>query len=161
MTLPADAQHWVDRLGLEPLEHEGGLYRNTHLDEHSSAIYYLLAQPDFSALHALDAVEVYHWYAGSPLHMLLLRPDGVVEERLLGPDPEAGQLPQVVVEAGVMQGSAPLGDWTLLGTTMAPPFAWDGFVLGDRSELQARYPGASDRIARLTRPVAASAEGTK
>jgi len=161
MTLPADAQRWVDRLGLEPLEHEGGLYRNVHLDEHSSAIYYLLARPDFSALHALDAVEVYHWYAGSPLRMLLLHPDGEAEERLLGPDPDAGQLPQAVVEAGVMQGSAPLGEWTLLGTTMAPPFAWDGFVLGDRPALQARYPGASDRIAELTRPAVASAEGTK
>jgi hypothetical protein len=93
--LPAEAARWVRHLGLEPLEHEGGLFRRMHLDEHSSAIYYLLADPDFSALHALDSVEVYHWYAGSPLRLLLLHPDGRAEERLLGPDPDAGQRPLV------------------------------------------------------------------
>ncbi|WP_449281383.1 cupin domain-containing protein [Leucobacter sp.] len=149
--LPAEAARWVDRLGLEPLEHEGGLFRRMHLDEHSSAIYYLLAAPDFSALHALDSVEVYHWYAGAPLRLLLLHPDGRAEERLLGPDPDAGQLPQVVVEPGVMQGSSPLGEWTLIGTTMAPPFRWDGFELGERAALQRRYPAAAARIGELTR----------
>ncbi|MFT4231451.1 MAG: cupin domain-containing protein [Leucobacter sp.] len=149
--LPAEARRWADRLGLEPLEHEGGLFRRMHLDEHSSAIYYLLARPDFSALHALDSVEVYHWYAGSPLSLLLLHPDGRAEERVLGPDPDSGQLPQLVVEAGVMQGSSPLGDWTLLGTTMAPPFRWEGFELGDRRLLQERYPAGAERIAELTR----------
>ncbi|MBL3686067.1 cupin domain-containing protein [Leucobacter zeae] len=149
--LPAEAAAWVERLGLEPLEHEGGLFRRMHLDEHSSAIYYLLAAPDFSALHALDSVEVYHWYAGAPLRMLLLHPDGRDEELLLGPDHAAGQLPQAVVAPGVMQGSSSAGAWTLIGTTMAPPFQWQGFALGERAALQARYPGASDRIAELTR----------
>ncbi|RGE20288.1 cupin domain-containing protein [Leucobacter sp. wl10] len=155
--LPAEAARWADRLDLEPLEHEGGLFRRTHLDEHSSAIYYLLARPDFSALHALDSVEVYHWYAGSPLRILLLHPGGGAEELLLGPDPDAGQLPQAVVAPGVMQGSSPLGEWTLVGTTMAPPFRWEGFELGERGALQRRHPAAAGRIAELTRPLQAPA----
>lgn len=149
--LPPEAARWATHLGLEPLEHEGGLFRRMHLDEHSSAIYYLLARPDFSALHALTSVEVYHWYAGSPLRLLLLHPDGRSEEALLGPDLEAGQLPQIVVSAGAMHGSAPVGEWCLVGTTMAPPFHWDGFVLGERDALQQRYPDAASRIAELTR----------
>ncbi len=153
--LPAEAAAWVERLGLEPLEHEGGLFRQMHLDEHSSAIYYLLADPDFSALHSLSSTEVYHWYAGSPLSLLLLHPDGTSEERVLGPNPESathpGQLPQVVVPPHVMQGSAPLGEWSLIGTTMSPPFDWNGFQLGERAALQERYPDAAERIARLTR----------
>lgn len=149
--LPAEAARWASRLALEPLEHEGGLFRRMHLDAHSSAIYYLLAAPDFSALHALSSVEVYHWYAGSPLRLQLLHPDGRTEELVVGPDLDAGQLPQAVVPPGVFQGSSPLGEWCLVGTTMAPPFAWDGFVLGDRAELQARYPAAAARIAELTR----------
>ncbi|SDQ23846.1 cupin domain-containing protein [Leucobacter chromiiresistens] len=150
--LPPEAARWVERLALEPLEHEGGLYRRMHLDEHSSAIYYLLADPDFSALHALASVEVYHWYAGDPLRLLLLHPDGRAEERLLGPDADAGQLPQLVVPPGVMQGSSSLGSWSLVGTTMSPPFAWNGFELGDRTVLCERYPDAAERIAELTRP---------
>lgn len=141
----------MDRLGLEPLEHEGGHFAQNHLDAHSSAIYYLLAQPDFSALHALASVEVYHWYAGSPLNLLLLHPDGRREERLLGPDPAAGQVPQLAVPAGVMQGSSPVGEWCLVGTTMAPPFEWEGFTLGDRATLQAAHPECAERITELTR----------
>ncbi|MBL3700644.1 cupin domain-containing protein [Leucobacter luti] len=153
--LPAAAAAWVERLGLEPLEHEGGLFRQMHLTEHSSAIYYLLADPDFSALHSLGSVEVYHWYAGDPLRLLLLHPDGRAEEHLLGPDPDSaehpGQLPQLVVPAGVMQGSSSLGAWSLIGTTMSPPFDWNGFELGDRAALQKRYPAAAERIRELTR----------
>ena len=74
------------RLGLAPLPDEGGLFRRTHADRHSSAIYYLLLAPEFSALHTLTSVEVYHWYAGAPLRVLLLSPDGTVSEPLLGPD---------------------------------------------------------------------------
>lgn len=149
--MPAEAAVWAERLQLEPLEHEGGLYRRTYLDEHSSAIHYMLVDPDFSALHSLDSVEVYHWHAGSPLRLLLLHPDGRIEQPVLGPDAGAGQLPQIVVPAEVMQGSSPLGPWCLIGTTMAPAFNWEGFVLGERAALTAAYPAAAERIAALTR----------
>lgn len=149
--IPAEAEQWITLLGLEPLEHEGGLFRQMHLDQHSSAIYYLLVDPDFSALHALSSVEVYHWYAGAPLQLLLLHPDGRVEEPVLGPDAGAGQRPQLVVPPGVMQGSSSMGSWSLIGTTMSPPFDWNGFELGEREALQSRFPAARDRIATLTR----------
>jgi predicted cupin superfamily sugar epimerase len=141
-------------LGLEPLPEEGGLYRQTHADGHSTAILLLLADGDFSALHVLDGPEVYHWHAGSPLRLLLLEPGGGVSEPVLGPDVAAGQLPQLVVPAGVWQGSSPVGApgaWTLLGTTMAPPFHWDGFRLGRREDLLHLFPAARGRIEELTR----------
>ncbi|HZG89756.1 MAG TPA: cupin domain-containing protein [Pseudonocardia sp.] len=138
-------------LGLEPLPDEGGLFRRTHLDAHSSAIYYLLLAPDFSALHVLSATETYHWYAGHPLRLLLLHPDGRAEEPVLGPDLAAGQRPQLVVPAGSWQGSSPAGAWTLVGTTTAPPFDWSAFRLGDRADLTARYPARRRRITELTR----------
>jgi predicted cupin superfamily sugar epimerase len=147
----ADGERLADALGLEPLPNEGGLFRRTHIDAHSSAIYYLLLAPDFSALHRLGATEVYHWYGGSPLRLLLLGPDGRVEEPVLGPDVPAGQRPQLVVPAGTWQGSSPDGEWSLVGTTTAPPFDWTHFELGDRAELTARYPAAAVRIAALTR----------
>lgn len=150
--LPRQAAELAAALELAPLPHEGGLYRQSYQDEHSTAIYYLLADGDFSALHLLDAVEVYHWYGGDPLRLLLLFPDGSVAEPLLGPDVAAGQRPQVVVPAGVWQGSDSAGAWSLVGTTMAPGFTWDGFELGDGAELAARFPEVAERIARLVRP---------
>ena len=147
----ADGERLAALLGLETLPGEGGLFRRTHIDAHSSAIYYLLLDPDFSAMHALTATETYHWYAGAPLRLLLLHADGTVAEPVLGPDVAGGQRPQVVVPAGTWQGSSSAGAWTLAGTTTAPPFDWTGFRLGSPAELTARYPAAGIRIGRLTR----------
>jgi uncharacterized protein len=139
------------RLGLTPLPGEGGLYRRTYVDAHSSAIYFMLLAPDFSALHMLDSVEIYHWYAGAPLRLLLLHPDGRVERQVLGADIAAGAAPQFVVPAGAWQGSSTLGAWTLVGTTMAPPFRWTGLRVGRRTKLLAGWPDAADEIRALTR----------
>lgn len=147
----SEGERVAELLGLEPLPGEGGLFRRTHIDEHSSAIYYLLLAPDFSALHRLTATETYHWYAGAPLRLLLLDADGRVTEPVLGPDLAAGQRPQIVVPAGTWQGSSPAGEWSLVGTTTAPPFDWAGFELGERAALTARYPEAADRITQLAR----------
>lgn len=149
--LPEDAAALARLLDLSPLPEEGGLYRQAYRDEHSTAIYYLLAGTDFSALHVLESVEVYHHYAGDPLQLLLLFPDGEIREPVLGLDIAAGQVPQIAVPAGVWQGSSSKGAWTLIGTTMAPGFTWDCFTLADGAELSHRYPQARKRIAELTR----------
>lgn len=150
-SLPAEAREIVRLLELAPLPHEGGFFRNTLASEHSSAIYYLLAAGDFSALHRLNSPEVYHWYAGSALNILVLHPDGSTSEHRLGPDLAAGERPQLIVPADCWHGSAPAGSWTLVGTTMAPPFSWDGFELGSAEELSEAYPAVRDVIHRLTR----------
>lgn len=141
----------VELLQLEPLPEEGGMFRQTYRDGHSTAIYFLLADGDFSALHRLSGAEVYHWYAGDPVGLLLLHPGGRAEEVVLGPDLRAGQRPQHPVPGGVWQGSSSRGSWSLLGTTMAPEFAWEGFELGERTALQREYPAFAERIGRLTR----------
>lgn len=138
-------------LGLQRLPGEGGLFRRTYADAHCSVIYFMLIAPDFSALHSLDSVETYHWYAGSPLRLLLLHPGGKVEQPVLGSDLVSGARPQVVVPAGVWQGSSALGEWTLMGTTMDPAFEWSAFHLGRRTELVSGWPDAASRIHALTR----------
>ncbi len=141
----------IDLLGLEPLPGEGGMWTQTYVDEQSTAIYFLVQRGDFSALHRLTGPEIYHFYAGAPLHMLLLHPDGRIDEPVLGPDLASGQRPQVMVPAGVWQGSSTQGAWTLLGTTMAPGFDPAGFELGERATLADAHPQASARITELTR----------
>lgn len=145
-----EALRIAELLGLEPLPHEGGLFRQRYKDEHSTAIYFMVGGSESSALHILSNVEVYHWYAGAPLQMLFLHPDGTVTEPVLGPDIAAGQHPQVVAPAGVWQGSSSTGEFTLLGTTMAPGFDWEGFELGNREALSKSYPQVAARIAELT-----------
>ncbi|MDG2908343.1 MAG: cupin domain-containing protein [Acidimicrobiales bacterium] len=151
MSGPLGADVVAELLGLVPLPGEGGRWAQTLLDGDSSAIHYLLTDGDFSAMHRLAGPEVYHHYAGAPAALLLLFPDGSAAEVLMGDDLVAGQRPQVVVPAGVWQGSSTRGEWTLLGTTMAPPYADEGFELGRRDDLVADWPSAAERIAELTR----------
>ena len=141
----------IQLLGLGPLPDEGGYFTETWRDAHSSAIYYLLVPDNFSAMHRLDAAELWHHYAGAAVQMLLLHPDGAVETPTLGTELASGQRPCVIVPAGVWMGASTTGEWSLMGTTMAPPYRPEGFELGNADELMARYPSATEAIARLVR----------
>lgn len=142
----------IELLDLEPLADEGGLWAQVLIDEFSTAIYFLLTPDEFSALHRLPGPEVYHHYAGAPVELTVLAPDGSVKTHCLGDDLHAQQRPVAVVEGGAWQGSRTLGEWSLIGTTMAPAFRLEDFELADRSGLLKSYPDAVDRINALTRP---------
>lgn len=141
----------AELLGLEPLPEEGGLFAETFRDDASTAIYYLLISPEFSAMHRVGKAEVLHHYAGDPVRMLRLHHDGSFDEPVLGGDLAGGQRPQVVVPAGVWQGCSSLGSWSLLGATVAPPFEFADFATAGADELVARWPDAAERIRELTR----------
>jgi len=151
MSGPLTPEQIVDLLELEPLSHEGGMFRRVWHNDYGSAIYFLLRPGDFSALHRLSGPELWHFYAGAPALLLLLHPDGSIERHFLGADLLAGHRPLAPVEAGVWMGAETTGEWTLLGTTMAPPYDPEGFELADRDELVPDYPAAADDIERLTR----------
>ena len=146
------ASEIIKLLGLEPLPVEGGHFAETWRDAAGSAIYYLVTPGDFSAMHRVDAAELWHHYLGAPVEMLLLHPDGSATKPTLGVDLCRGQRPCVTVPAGVWMGAATTGEWSLMGTTMAPPYHPEGFELGDLKELTALYPTAAHEIAPLVRP---------
>ena len=146
-----DAERVADLLGLQPLPGEGGRWAQTVRDGYSTAIYYLLSEGDFSAMHRLKAPELYHHYAGAPARLLLLHPEGKVTESILGSDLQSDERPQILVPEGVWQGSSTQGRWSLLGTTMTPPYTDEMFELGLRRDLATGWPAAAGRIADLTR----------
>jgi len=115
---------------------EGGWYAETFRDSpeggrgHSTAIYFLLEAGDRSAWHRVrDAAEVWHWYAGAPLALRVWPGQGAVAERTLGPDLAAGERPQQIVPANCWQTAESLGQWTLVGCTVAPGFDFASFEL--------------------------------
>jgi uncharacterized protein len=151
----------IDLLRLEPIPVEGGLFRQTwRLEEDGrvlgTAIYGALTdEPDsFSAMHRLSEVEIWHFYVGDPVQLVLLHPDASVERPVLGPDILHGQQPQVIVPVGTWMGGALVagGVFALFGTTMAPGFTSSSFETGVREELQRQWPDAAPDIERLTRP---------
>lgn len=151
-----DASAVIRELGLQP-HPEGGWFRETFRDPvtdatgraASTAIYYLLEAGQVSAWHRVDAVETWHWYAGAPLRLTLASPAGGVGERLiLGPDVMAGQRPQVVVDRLWWQSARSLGNWTLVGCTVAPGFEFAGFEMAPENWSAPPEPPAPRR-ARL------------
>ncbi|KAK5663815.1 hypothetical protein OQA88_18 [Cercophora sp. LCS_1] len=99
----------------------------------STAIYYLLKGIEgYSRWHRVDAVEIWHYYAGAPLTLSLSRNDGSgVRDVSLGPDVFKEQSPQVVIPKWEWQQARSWGEWTLVGTTVAPGFEVDGFELAE------------------------------
>jgi hypothetical protein len=153
-------------LGLRPLPVEGGYYAETYRSAEqfgaggtdrgprslSTAIYYLLTRDTCSRLHRLTSDEVYHFYLGDPVDLLLLSPDGTGRVVTLGPNLLKGMTLQTVVPRGTWQGSwlRRGGRYALMGTTMAPGFDSADCELGDRARLVRRYAAWASHIVRLT-----------
>jgi uncharacterized protein len=132
-----DAADIIRLLDLKP-HPEGGHFRQTFHDARcidggrpaSTAIYFLLARGERSHWHRFDATEVWHWHAGAPLSLHIAEGDaGPVSRARLGPDLAAGERPQAIVPAHTWQAAESLGEWTLVGCTVAPGFEFSQFEL--------------------------------
>jgi predicted cupin superfamily sugar epimerase len=167
MSTPTAGQ-LIEQLGL--VEHpEGGWYRETYRSGDMiqksalptrfsgdraacTAIYFLLRHGDISALHRIRSDELWHFYAGAPLIIHVLPPDGTYYSLLLGSAIANGEAFQAAVPAGCWFGAEVSGDgYALVGCTVAPGFDFTDFEMATRGELLALYPAQAELITRLTR----------
>lgn len=166
------AQELINRLRMEKIPIEGAWFSLTYTSPDripvgglparyrasrpaATAIYGLVTRNEFSALHRLKTDEIWHYYAGVPLELLLLYPDGHTLVVTLGPDVLGGHHPQFTVHAGTWMGARPQSDtleaYTLFGRTMSPGFDYADYEPGYRIELQKAYPAQTALIEKLTR----------
>ncbi len=140
-------------LQLQPLPTgEGGLRSQTWRDQSGSSIYFLMQPGDFSALHRLTGPELWHHYSGAPVEMLLLDPSTLSHSLfILGDDLTAEQRPFYGVAQGIWMGARTMGDWSLVGTTMAPPYSPAAFEIGLAADLVIEFPSAATLIPSFTR----------
>jgi predicted cupin superfamily sugar epimerase len=131
-----EADRIIKTLNLSP-HPEGGHYRQTWVADAApggrpsgTCIYFLLRAGEVSHWHHVDAAEIWHFYAGSPL-ILSISPcdNGPRRDHTLGPDLVAGQSPQLIVPPGHWQMAAPTGAYTLVGCTVSPGFLFEHFTL--------------------------------
>ena len=119
----------IKLLGLEP-HPEGGHYRETFRDAssgaraYSTAIFFLLKAGEISGWHRVDAAEVWHFYRGAPLELRI-----GTEVYVLGPNIDEAELPQLVVPPNAWQAARSLGDYSLVGCTVAPGFDFAHFEM--------------------------------
>ncbi|MDM8525501.1 cupin domain-containing protein [Desulfococcaceae bacterium HSG8] len=163
-----DSEYWINKLELA--EHpEGGYFRETYRSDEfidtdalperfngqrafSTAIYFLLKGNQVSRLHRIRSDELWHFYAGSPLTIHIIDPQGQYERIRLGGNLDNGEVFQAVVKSGSWFGAAPdiADSYSLVGCTVAPGFDFHDFEMGDRDELLDKYPQHASVINLLT-----------
>jgi predicted cupin superfamily sugar epimerase len=161
MTMDPNVQALIDHYHFTPLPAEGTLFLSTYRSTmeleggkpYGTAIVamYCNDPPSFSRFHRLPVDEVWHFYAGDPMRLVLLHPDGSSEDVIMGSDPLKGQRVQLVIPAGTWQAGHMLqgGRYSLFGCTMAPGFTDDMFEGGTREQLLPLYPDRAEDIARF------------
>ena len=165
---PTGARHWVENLHLshhpeggwfrevyratETIPHQSLPDRFTSDRSHATAIYFLLDDTDFSALHRIKQDEVWHFYDGDTLTLHIIDAEGAYSTLALGRDVGVGERPMTVVEAGCLFGATIRpGTYALVGCTVSPGFDFEDFEMPERSALVERYAQHRAVIERLTR----------
>lgn len=162
-----DLSEIIKKLNLIPLPEEGGLFNETFRSRYTvkveydgkvverkagTCIYYLVTPDDFSAMHKVQGEEIFHFYLGDPVEMVQLTENGS-KKIIIGNNLSEGELPQVVVPAGVWQGTRLCegGKFALLGCTVSPGFEYEDFTIAGREELTKLYPQCAKEIEQYTR----------
>ena len=160
-------EFWINHLELTP-HPEGGFYRETYRSAENiqlcglpsrfpaprsfcTAIYFMLRSQDKSMFHRIKSDELWHFHAGSTLHIYLLRPDGLSVFKL-GDKLEEGNSLQVIIPANSWFGAKLISPnaYTLAGCTVAPGFDFKDFELADRENLLQEFPSHAEIISELT-----------
>ena len=164
------AAYWVEKYAMQP-HPEGGYFAETYraaevIPHHAlperfsgsrsfgTGIYFLLENHHFSALHRIQSDELWHFYAGGPLHVYVIHQDATLQIIKLGNDPDQCEVFQAVVPAGAWFGSKPAANaaYSLVGCTVAPGFDFADFEMASRPQMIQQYPQYAPEINLLTYP---------
>lgn len=136
-------QELIDLIGL--VEHpEGGYFKETyrspliinspHVNAQRSAvtdIYFMLVKGQFSRFHQVKHDEIWNFYEGAPLLLYDYDPDTQhLRSFKLGSLPGCDGF-KTVIQANHWQAAESLGEYTLVGCTVAPGFDFHDFRLLD------------------------------
>jgi predicted cupin superfamily sugar epimerase len=160
MMLP-EVKALIEHYKLEPMPVEGTLFLSTYRSDQelgdgkpicNAMIALYCDEPrSVSLIHKLPVDELWHFYGGDPLRLVLLYPDGSSKDVIMGNDPLKGHYVQFVVPAGVWQAGHMLaeGRYSLFGCTMAPGYTGDMFEGGSPAQLIDHYPDRANDINML------------
>lgn len=144
----------IEKLHLVPLIGEGGMWARVYAsDEYVKAnefigrdsdrpicntIYFLLTNNSFSSMHKLKSDEIWYYHMGPSLKMLLINEDGTSSIKILGPNIDKGERPQIAIKRGTWQGATMIedGEYTLVSTSEAPSYCDSDYTLGTYDELK-------------------------
>lgn len=147
--IPLNAKNLIEILKLEPLDQEGGFFRETMRStkfaifgnkrlERYTTIYYMLLPGTISLPHTLKSDEIWHFYFGDPVRLCIFEEYGTLDDIILGDEIGKGQRPQALVPAGKIQGAYRIENkhgFSLMATNVIPAFRFEDFTLVELSKL--------------------------
>jgi predicted cupin superfamily sugar epimerase len=160
------AEYYIDKLDLKK-HPEGGyykeIYRSTEYFEipdysykskktrnYSTSIYFLLEGNDKSHFHKLSSDEIWHFYDGTDIKILIIDIFGNLSEVVLGRS------------SGIFQHTVKKENWfaaeviqkksfALIGCSVSPGFEFEDFVLAKRGDLIKLFPQHELIIKKFTK----------
>lgn len=107
-----------------------------------SALYFMVTPERAVRLHRIRNDQLYHYYLGDPLEVLMLHGDGTSERSVVGPDLRNGQRVQLFIPGGTFHTARLVGDrrWFLGASTEWPGVEPADVEIGNLDDLTARYP---------------------
>ena len=93
-------------------------------------------------LHRIRNDQLYHYYLGDPIDVLMLHVDGTTERVVVGPDLRGGQRVQLLIPGGTFHTARVIGrrHWFLGASTEWPGVEPADVEIGDADALSAKYP---------------------
>jgi predicted cupin superfamily sugar epimerase len=109
-----------------------------------SALYFMVTPTAPVRLHRILNDQLYHYYLGDPLEVLLLHDGGTIERVVVGPDLRGGERVQLLIPGNTFHTARLLGRRWFLGASTE----WPGVVpadveIGDVEKLAEKYPGVA------------------
>ncbi len=113
-----------------------------------TALYFMVTPQAPVRLHRIRNDQLYHYYKGDPLELVLMKVDGTTEKAVIGPDIAAGQQVQFFIPGNTFHTARVAGRrrWFLGGSTEWPGVIPADVELGDAEALAEKYPAVAAEI---------------
>ena len=120
-----------------------------------SALYFMVTPGAPVRLHRIRNDQLYHYYLGDPLEVLMLHVDGTTEHVVVGPDLRGGQLLQLLIPGNTFHTARVIGRhrWFLGASTEWPGVEPVDVEIGNVDALAAKYPQVADDLRTFPVPV--------
>ena len=151
----------ITLLRLEPHPTEGGYFRRTyeskmHLDcDYGrrlllTSIYYLLTKErSVGFLHKNKSDILHYHHLGAPIRYTIVSPDGLLSEKVIGPDIKNGQMLQMLVPGGWWKASRICTgkyDYALISEAVAPGFEYADNEIATEALVRQKFPAIQDAL---------------
>ena len=120
-----------------------------------SALYFMVTPGAPVRLHRIRNDQLYHYYLGDPIEVLMLRDDGTAQRAVVGPDLRNGQFVQLLIPGNAFHTARVTGRrrWFLGASTEWPGVEPADVEIGEVEALAEKYPEVAAELRTFPIPV--------